>query len=255
MALEEKSRIDKSSHYLICPCKLVLDSSINITIDLNYNIRMEVKFDAWDIAHITDYLLNDIKESLRVEVETAIQAYFTLNSTGKKGGGFYSIPRLIFPEIDNLGSFLTGKPESTGENITKYLKEVVSKIDKRYAEFAGFLVVIFRHGLLHQHRPKTIIHKNKFVTSQIYIGSIYNPIELMRKNHLVFKGNLFLIDVNVLYIDILNSVDILISEFSNGKYIDTFNKSMKIQQSPLLKSELLKKHQHYLVEDDFKFLG
>jgi hypothetical protein len=173
---------------------------------------MEVRFDNWDVNHIEHYLINDIKESLKIEVGTAIQAYFTVNSTGKRGGGFYSIPRLIFPEIDNLGSFLTGKPGSTGENITKYLKEIVSKIDNKYEVFAGFLVVIFRHGLLHQHGQKYFIYNNKYVSSEIRIGSIYNPIDAMRVRHLTFENDRFLIDVNVFYNDILNSIDILNSE-------------------------------------------
>lgn len=215
---------------------------------------MEVRFDTWDINHIENYLINDIKESFKIEIETAIQAYFIINSTGKRGGGFYSIPRLIFPEIDNLGSFLTGTPKSTGENITRYLKEIVSKTDIRYKTFAGFLTVIFRHGLLHQHSTKYFINEDKYISSQITIGSVNNPIEVMRKNHLVFKDNRFFIDVNVFYNDILNSIDILVSEIKDGKYLDTFNQSMKIQQSPSSKKELLKKCS-YLTEQDFIFLS
>ena len=98
--------------------------------------------------HFIDWLKNHVAQSIKDDVGNAMDTYSNL------GTGFFAVPRMLFPEIDGLGSYLTGKSESTSENITLYIREVMSQIDNRYRKLAVFITFIFRHGLLHQHSPK-----------------------------------------------------------------------------------------------------
>ncbi|HCE31013.1 MAG: hypothetical protein UT54_C0003G0013 [Candidatus Daviesbacteria bacterium GW2011_GWB1_39_5] len=202
---------------------------------------------------IKSYLINRIKQSIINDVGGAFEGWSSqIDQTG--GAGFYAIPRMLFPEIDGLGSYITGNPHSTGLNIKTYLSEVMGIKRSRYKEVAAFMVFVYRHGLLHQHEPKCFSYKKKVIGLQFTIGNQNNPQEVQAGNHLVFIDNVLMLDANTFYYDVVNSID----DFANDiitKYKKTFEASIKIQSKPLTKTELLfKRTNKYISEKDFDFL-
>lgn len=199
--------------------------------------------------------MNHVKESIENDVGIAIRAYWNAFSKNKIGAGFFAIPRMLFPEIDGLGAFLTGKPYSTGLNIKIYLTKIMGQLDIRYEQYAGFIAVIYRHGLLHQHTPKRFKSKNREFEWWFSINSPNSPLDVQRKFHLVIKNNLLMIDMNVFYRDVLDSMDLVLEEIL-GNYRDQFVKVFKEQNRKFTRYGLLKgkDKKNYLTNGDFKFL-
>lgn len=212
----------------------------------------------WTNETIQNYLINHIKKSIQNDVGLAIDAYMKDFFDNKNGDtkGFFAIPRLLFPEIDGLGSYITGNPRSTVLNIKTYLTDIMSQIDMRYGEYAAYIALIYRHGLLHQHEPKRFKSKGKEVGWMLWLGSTNLPVDVQRKNnHLQFAGNHLMLDTTLFYKDTLDSVDIAADEILK-KYKKQFIKSYKEQLKFLTKSFLLKKYsgKSVLNKNDFKFI-
>jgi len=190
-----------------------------------------------------------IKQSIKDDVGSVLSVY-----SGNMCG-FFAIPRLLFPEIDGLGSFITGDIKSNTENIVTYFKLILSKIDSRYEKFAVFMTFVYRHGLLHQHSPKKFKYKNKEVGWIFNISHTNNPLEVQREYHLVFRGDLLQIDMNLFYNDVFNSIDIL-EKMITIKYTNEFTKAVKDQTTALNKTAILKKknYKKFIKKSDFNFL-
>lgn len=86
---------------------------------------------------IKNFLINHIKQSIVNDVGGALHGWS--NQIHEKGyiAGFYAVPRMIFPEIDGLGSYITGEPRSTGLNIKIYLSDIMGSRNPRYKEVAA----------------------------------------------------------------------------------------------------------------------
>lgn len=212
----------------------------------------------WTNKNIEDYLLNHIKKSIENDAGLAIDAYMQdlFNKKNGEGKGFFAVPRLLFPEIDGLGSYLTGKPKETVLNIKTYLTDILSQLDSRYADYAAYIALIYRHGLLHQHDPKKFKFKKVEIGWWLSVNSQNLPIDIQRKDHLCFFQNCLMLNMTVFYQDTLNSVDIALKEIISKHRIE-FQKSYKEQHKFLTKTFFLKKYRKngILNEKDFSFLG
>lgn len=209
----------------------------------------------WTDDQIKDYLINHIQRSITNDVGVAIDAYWKdwSESKAKEGKGFFAIPRLLFPEIDGLGSYFTGTNDKTFNNITFYLKNVMSKIDGRYSTYAAFITLIYRHGLLHQHTPKRIINNQGQEFGWWFaINSPNNPLEVQRNYHLRIENNILMIDMNVFFQDVVHSVDIALEMIADS-YKDQFQKSINEQNRLIPLSEILKRSD--VDQLDFKFMN
>lgn len=193
--------------------------------------------------------LDRIKESLENEVKNVLSVY-----SGKMAG-FFAIQRLLFPEIDGLGSFITGKPSSTTENIVTYFRLAMSEINPDYAKYAVFLTVVFRHGLLHQHDPKVFEYKYNDIGWKLSISNTNNPIEVQRESHLLYKDHMFQLDLNVFYQDTTDSIDKLYNIIIRS-YKTEFTKSINEQSRPLNMTSILKRKRYKKIatKNDFLFL-
>lgn len=169
---------------------------------------------------IKNYLLR-IKKSIHEDVGTAIDAYWDKFAKDNECYGSLSVPRMLFPEIDGLGSYLTGDPKVTSLNIKLYLQEIMSQIDKRYKDYAAFIVLIFRHGLLHQHSPKRFKFRNRKLGWEIHFSQMR-----IRENHLVIKDEMLNLEMTVFFDDILESIDLFIPLVLSN-YRETFLKSVE----------------------------
>lgn len=192
--------------------------------------------------------INGIRQSISDDVGSILSSY------SSKAHGFFAVPRLLFPEIDGLGSYLTGQPKETVLNITTYFKLVLSQLDSRYRKYAVFITLIYRHGLLHQHTPKEFEYKHKDIGWIFSINSPNNPLDVQRKYHLNFVQNHLQLDMNVFYSDVIESTNIL-KKMINDKYRDNYIKSVLIQKTPLNKTKILKnyKDSKFIKQSDFDF--
>ncbi len=201
---------------------------------------------------IRNYLVNHIKQSIINDVGGALTGWSSQIHQNGMIAGFYAVPRMIFPEIDGLGSYITGNPHATGLNIKTYLSEVMGAKKPQYKKVAAFMVFVYRHGLLHQHEPKWFSYRRKVIGLQFTIGNQNNPREVQASDHLVFKGSVLNLDANTFYYDVVDSIDGFAEDVIT-KYRNAFEKSIKAQAKPLTKTELLRKNS-YLTEQDFNFL-
>ncbi|MDO8497422.1 MAG: hypothetical protein Q7S61_02650 [bacterium] len=206
----------------------------------------------WNDDQIRDYLINHIKKSIIDDVGGALIGWSSQMHNKKYIAGSFAVPRMLFPEIDGLGSYITGNPKSTGSNIKTYISNILGESNHKYKEFAGFIVFIFRHGLLHQHQPKEFTHNNKQIGWEFRISDPNNPIEVNEKYHLEFKSDVLTIDANIFYRDIVNSVEGFAEDVIT-KYRSTFETSLDAQMKSLTKESLLKEVK-YLEDTDFTFL-
>jgi hypothetical protein len=205
----------------------------------------------WSKIKIENYIKNEIQQSIKNDVGISLDAYWEEFSKNNRGVGYFAVPRMIFPELDGLGSFITGKTESTFLNIKTYLQEVMSLVDARYYDFAVFIALIFRHGLLHQHSPKRFKYKNEDIGWNFRINSPNNPMALSRKRHLVFDRSNLIIDMNLFFNDVIESVDLFLPMVTK-KYKTNFEKSMRLQYKKLTRNSFLKRK--YINKSDFPFL-
>ncbi len=201
--------------------------------------------------YIKRYLTLQIKQSIINDVGIAIDAYSNHFTKYNEGVGYFAIPRLLFPEIDGLGSYITGKPLRVSENLICYMKEIMSQVDKRYGEYAVFIVTLYRHGLLHQHEPKKFRYKSKEIGWAFELGSLNLPVESLRQNHLNYDGQTLWINMNVFYFDVLASIDLFLPILIK-KYKNQFNKSHKEQLKKLSRNSMIKRAKG--TATDFKFL-
>ncbi len=200
---------------------------------------------------IKEYLHNDIQKSIENDVKTAIKGYSELWIKETREAGFFAIPRLLFPEIDGLGSYITGNSNTTTINIKSYLSMVMSQIDDNYKKYAGFITIIFRHGLLHQHAPKKFRYNGKTIGWAIQVGSPNLPISALRKSHLIFSGSHLWIHANVFCDDLIKSID-LFEPLVIQKYREHFIKSYREQNRKLSIHDSIRPN--VIERDDFNFL-
>jgi len=192
--------------------------------------------------------LENIKTSIENDVGKILSTY-SANMCG-----FFAIPRLLFPEIDGMGSFLTGEPGNATKNIIIYFKSVLSQQDSRYETYAVFITYVYRHGLLHQHNPKVFEYKKKYIGWEFGISNTNNPIEIQRPYHLSFIGGTLQIDMNLFYKDVIDSIDKLY-EMIVGSYRDIFTKSINEQSAPLNKTNILRRKKDFIRQSDFVFFN
>jgi hypothetical protein len=202
-------------------------------------------------------LLDVISDSITNDCGEAIEMYEANFITGKPGGGFFAVPRMLFPEIDGLGTILTGQPRATGLNIKTYLKDVMALIDARYATFAGFIPLVYRHGLLHQHDPKDFRYKGKSFGWAFQFQHKNNPIDVRRRWHLRIENDVLVIDMRLFYQDLLDSISLLkkmITAEMAEKFLADYNKP--INKTAAIKNARTQKKdkKRYLYESDFDFL-
>lgn len=109
--------------------------------------------------HITvsgaiSYLKEHLQKSLKDDFYPAYEAY-------KSRGGFFALPRIVFPYITFLGTLLRGRESSNYaiDYMNKYLSKVNSTFGDR--ELCDFIYRVYRHGLAHTNMPKVSVENGK----------------------------------------------------------------------------------------------
>lgn len=193
----------------------------------------------FDDSYIDD-LFGSIKTSVVNDVGVALRGYCNEHKEGRITSGFFAVPRMLFPEIDGMGAYITGDARNTSGNIEKYLCEVMSRIDDRYSRYAKFMSTVYRHGLLHQHEPKNCMIDGRTGGWSFVISNPNNPIDFQRtRHHMVevgvfdqtqIKNNPFILqtDMTVFYEDVVASIDLFVIDVK-GRYRSSFENARSEQ--------------------------
>lgn len=197
--------------------------------------------------------LEDIKRSLQNDVKPAIDLYMKHFFETSEGIGFFAIPRMLFPEIDNLGSYYAGEINNTPKNAISFIKTYFSQVNPEYSNKGAFIYLVYRHGLMHQHSPKFISYKKKSVGWAIHLSS---DGVVTTSTHLKLLGKTVQVDGRQLYEDLLSALDSYINDIKNEKdnLIKNFIKAHKEMMKPLSKSLVIQKYRAYIKQKDLEFL-
>lgn len=97
------------------------------------------------------FLVDDLCKS----VLRAKYLYVELEPSGTFGRGIFEPILLALCWSDLLGALYTGmgKPRTSTDRTTRYFREMLAKVDARYADVAPDLVKTYRHGLVHAYGP------------------------------------------------------------------------------------------------------
>ncbi len=203
-------------------------------------------------AEIISYIEDHIKRSLQNDVAPVLKLYRKHFDRTREGIGFFSIPRMLFPEIDGLGSFLAGTTSNTSKHAVYYMREYLGRVNPRYREVSGFIYHVYRHGLMHQHVPKLVANKGGTLG---WVISMSDPSVPMG-GHLEKWGNTIQIDAVRLYEDVIDSIDIYIEDIQSdqdGDLQKKFNNAYQSMNTPEDKDVLLERKVEYLKQSDFSF--
>lgn len=163
-------------------------------------------------------IITEIKSSVVRDITPIINCYKDKkNWIDLQQPGFWTIPRMIFPEIDGLARLRYGRINElgSGEDSVRFMEEYFCKPE--YKKISGFLWHVFRLGLLHSHFPKpmSILGKNRGwgISFRLNKTETLMHLEFLDKKN---KQSLIL-DAEEFYKDFLQAVDNYIKDFNNLK--------------------------------------
>ncbi|MFA6466620.1 MAG: hypothetical protein WCV71_02050 [Patescibacteria group bacterium] len=189
-------------------------------------------------------LMNEIKQSLHDDILTALDIY------SKTGTGFFAIPRLIFPEIDNLGAYMAGTTKNSPKNAIAFIKKYYAIINPEYTKKGALIYFIYRHGLMHQHVPKFVSYRKKNIGWQISL-----TMENTKSTHLMLMDKTIILEGRQLYTDTIFAIDEYIKDLqSDKKVLNNLIIAHQMMMSPINKTALLKNYKNYIKQADLNFL-
>lgn len=201
-------------------------------------------------------VLRGIKESIIYEMKPILNVYKDHHSI-EHPLGFWTIPRLLFPEIDGLGRLRYGSTNVRGDSRCpiQFMRNYFPRAE--YKEISGFIYNVYRHGLTHSHWPKKMIINNK-VREWVMILSIGSQIHLEFSDKDKTRLN---ISAKDFYEDFLKSIDKYIKDFDNNNALQVYKLTRKFSQTYFImhdpeKEEDIKKNKSkrkYLLDSDFDF--
>lgn len=163
--------------------------------------------------HITvsgaiSYLKNHLQKSLKDDFYPAYEAYKPAWGGGhyKSRGGFFALPRIIFPYITFLGSLFGGKENS--KYAVDYMNEYLSKANETFGnrELCEFIYHVYRHGLAHTNMPKVASENgNVFGWKIVFDDSQHLNVE--RNPGISGKSVLLSISPKKLADEVISSID------------------------------------------------
>lgn len=185
-----------------------------------------------DINKIINYLDNDLRKSIKNDVEPIIQE-------DNKEGGYFGVTRLVLCYIDYLGILYNGyhgkkykKGRNKGRKILSdsvyainFIKNILGDIHPNYKIHADLLYEMYRHGTVHLYQPKTFVNKKtgKILSWVAYKGKrddviVFEDPRYIGGNPTVLVEHMLLtqyidiwvlpISINCLYDDLISSIDI-----------------------------------------------
>ncbi|MCX6791496.1 MAG: hypothetical protein NT149_00470 [Candidatus Gottesmanbacteria bacterium] len=203
-------------------------------------------------------IISEIKFSAKRDIEPIIQCYRDKsNWIDSQQPGFWTLPRMIFPEIDGLARLRYGRVNDEGstKDSVRFMEEYFSRPE--YKKISGFLWYIFRLGLLHSHYPKeiNILGKNRgwgisfrLTGKEVSMHlKFFNPIN---KTNLILDGEDF-------YNDFVHAIDLYLLDFQKidkeKELMDNFSVAYVSMIFP--RSEMELKRKSFLKNLDSNFFS
>lgn len=192
--------------------------------------------------------LNEIKHSVQKDVEPILKAY--LNESmwiDKDAPGFWTLPRVLFPEIDGLARLRYGRinDRGSGKDLVSFMRDYFP--GDNYKKVSGFLYYIFRLGLLHSHFPKQVLIGGATYGWAISLG---NTAEM----DLRMVNNELRLDAVKFYKDFLKAIDKYMAEINDPKMEKTLVSNFFKAFSKMFDPSLVHEKQAYIEDSDFNFL-
>jgi hypothetical protein len=196
--------------------------------------------------HIGKYL-EEIEASLKNDIGLILPTYQQHFLQTNIGAGYFAIPRLIFPEIDNLGALYQGNIRETQRAAINFMKDYFGLVNTEYKTKSAFIYLIYRHGLMHQHVPKNMSYKKQSVGWIISMNST--------AGHLSTYGKTIQLDATQLYLDLLTALNFYKNDILSDKenLIERFISAHSKMIEPISKTNLIAK-KGYVDQTDFDFL-
>lgn len=201
-------------------------------------------------------ILSDIRESMQRDVDPILKVYLDKNNwANDHWPGFWTIPRILFPEVDGLGRLRYGRSTDCGssKSAVDFMREYFPRPE--YKKISGFIYNVYRHGLMHSHSPKEMIINGKNRGWRINLSSHSSSLHLKFQDS---KEKIFLnLGMMDFYEDFLNAIDKYIKEFDDQKreaeLVALFNEAYCIMRSPEIESEA--RNRKFLDDSDFDFFN
>ena len=73
-----------------------------------------------------------------------------------RGFAPFAICREVFCYVDYLGALFTGSTNNVGDRFRQYLRRVMGKVDKGYADRSHEIYQMYRNGPVHEFAPKVL---------------------------------------------------------------------------------------------------
>jgi hypothetical protein len=192
------------------------------------------------------YVLRDIRQSVRKDIEPVLKAYFDESQwLDKDVPGFWTLPRLLFPEIDGLARLRYGRQTDSGSasDLVQFMRDYFP--GEEYKKVSGFVYYIFRLGLLHSHFPKQVLIDGRSYGWAVSLGQ-------KKDTELKMVGNDLMLDSVKLYNDFLAAIDKYMEEFSDPlkekELVDNFAKAFRSIHDPASVDR------NYIKDSDIDFL-
>lgn len=195
--------------------------------------------------------LEKIRTSVINDVGTALEIYFKHASDTGEGIGFWAIPRMLFPEIDGLGSFYAGdtEPKNNSKNAVAFMREYFGRINPRYKEISGFIYHVYRNSLIHSHYPKNVV-----LTDDKKIFWMFG-LNVSTVHHLKSSNNVLYIDCQAFYEDFLKTSDYYIKDFDDSskqkELMRNFETAYNLMHEDIKKEQMIKKS--YIKDTDLNY--
>ena len=194
------------------------DKSIN---DFSIFSSEQVWKDHLDVDGAISYLTNHLQQSLKDDFYPAYDAY---NPQKGGKGGFFALPRIIFPYITFLGTLYKGYDFS--KNAVHYMNKYMSRVNQVYEdeELCDFIYRVYRHGLIHTNMPK-VVSENGKVIGWVITFDDSKHLNVERTPSISGKTALLSISPKRLAEEVILSIDVYNQDLQDGvASLDKFKK-------------------------------
>lgn len=214
-----------------------------VPIMANRDLLSKIKKNLW----FAKFILNN-------DVNIAMKTYLQESKRDPNKAGCYSSLRLIFPILEHMSALYFGtiRQGALSKNLRDYIYDYLGKINPLYKECSGFLVYLYRHGLMHQCQPKLLKHKNKMIEWKLS----YNEPKQFQLRCISYKNYYrFHLSIDKFLEDVLKSIDLYEKDCVNNTK-DARNKCKKglEEMEEVLEIKEVIKRKDWLTEEDFLFL-
>jgi hypothetical protein len=179
------------------------------------------------VSGAVSYLRNHLQKSLKDDFHPAYDAYKPAWGGGsyKSRGGFFALPRIVFPYITFLDILFSGKEPS--KYAIDYMNKYLSKINSTFGdrELCEFIYRVYRHGLAHTNMPKVASENGKIFGWRIVFDDSQH-LKVETAHGVSGKSTLLSISPKKLANEVVSSIDeyirdlqtetALVDKFKNG---------------------------------------